>query len=126
MGAGQSDLYKGTYGDKAENIPDELAGKVKLPENDSQLKHIFRKAEGHLEDTPENRELLENLANDIKYHAGKDQYGNDWNFRNNDNGAQDWVRSRNDTINDGGRNSTPRTWDPDTGLNFNPWGSNDE
>ena len=42
MGAGQSDLYKGTYGDNPDNIPDELKGKVKLPENDAQLKHIFR------------------------------------------------------------------------------------
>jgi len=46
MVAGQSDLYKGTYGDKEENIPECLKGKIKLPSNDSQLKHIFRKARG--------------------------------------------------------------------------------
>ena len=33
MGAGQSDLYKGTYGDNAKNIPDELQTKIKLPDN---------------------------------------------------------------------------------------------
>ena len=43
MGAGQSDLYKGTYGDTSDNIPEALKGKVRLPENDAQLKHIFRK-----------------------------------------------------------------------------------
>lgn len=47
MGAGQSDLYKGTYGDKEENIPDYLKGKIKLPPNDSQLKHIFEERDGH-------------------------------------------------------------------------------
>ena len=40
MGADQSDLYKGTYGDNPNNIPDELKQKVKLPDNDAQLKHI--------------------------------------------------------------------------------------
>ena len=55
MGAGQSDLYKGTYGDNPDNIPDEFKGSIKLPENDSQIKHIFEEREGHLPDTPENR-----------------------------------------------------------------------
>ena len=41
MGAGQSDLYKGTYGDNEGNIPDFLKGTIKLPSNDSQLRHIF-------------------------------------------------------------------------------------
>ena len=48
MGAGQSDLYKGTYGDNAKNIPEELQTRIKLPANDAQLKHILRNAEGHL------------------------------------------------------------------------------
>ena len=51
MGTGQSYLYKGTYGDTPENIPDALKEKIKFPDNDAQLKHIFRKARGHLEDT---------------------------------------------------------------------------
>lgn len=58
MGAGQSDLYKGTWGDKIENVPDELKEKIKLPQNESQIKHIFREAPGHLPDTPENRKLI--------------------------------------------------------------------
>ena len=64
MGAGQSDLYKGTYGDNIENIPDELKDKkdasnrkVTLPQNDSQTKHIFRRDAGHLPDTKENRKI---------------------------------------------------------------------
>ena len=71
VGAGQSDLYKGTYGDNPDNIPDELKDRVKMPESDSKLKHIFRKAEGHLPDTVENRKMLKDLANDRQSHLGK-------------------------------------------------------
>lgn len=94
MGAGQSDLYKGTYGDDPDNIPDELKGKIRLPKGDSQLMHIFRKARGHLEDSPENRRLLVELANDEKYHAGKDSRGNDWHYKNLEDGTQLWASSR--------------------------------
>ena len=116
MGAGQSDLYKGTYGDNAGNIPDALKGRIKMPRNDSQLKHIFREDEGHLPDTPENRKMVSDLANDDRYYVGKDKYGNDWHIRNNENGEQDWVRHQNMVINEGGRNSIPISWDPETGL----------
>lgn len=116
MGAGQSDLYKKTWGDNLDNIPDELKGKIKLPENNSQLKHIFRKAKGHLEDSPENRKLLVDLANDKRFHKGKDKYGNDWNIRNNADGTQDWVRSMKQTINEGGRNLHQIKWNHETGL----------
>lgn len=116
MGAGQSDLYKGTWGDKVENIPDELKEKIKLPKNDAQLKHIFREEKGHLPDTPENRKLLLDLANQKEYHQGKDCHGNDWHVRLNEDGTQDWVRSMNQTINEGGKNISPITWDEETGL----------
>lgn len=121
MGAGQSDLYKGTYGDNPENIPDELKGKITLPENDAQLKHIFRDKEGHLLDTSENRKLLLDLANDIEYHVGNDKWGNDWNVRLNDDGTQDWVRSMSQVINEGGRNQNPKPWNSETGLYQNIW-----
>ena len=120
MGAGQSDLYKGTYGDNEGNIPDFLKGTIKLPSNDSQLRHIFENREGHLPDTPENRKLLQDLANDSTKYKGKDKYGNDWNVRMNNDGTQDWVRSQHQVINEGGRNHTPRPWDKETGLFRNP------
>ena len=120
MGAGQSDLYKGTYGDNEGNIPDFLKGTIKLPSNDSQLRHIFENREGHLPDTPENRKLLQDLANDSTKYKGKDKYGNDWNVRMNNDGTQDWVRSQRQIINEGGRNLTPRPWDKETGLYRNP------
>lgn len=36
-------------------------------------------------------------------------------------GRQIWVRSRNGTINKGGRNDIPLKWDSETGLNKNPF-----
>ena len=122
MGAGQSDLYKGTYGDRPENIPDALKGKVRLPENDAQLKHIFRKSAGHLEDNPQNRQLLQDLANDVKHHVGKDMRGNDWHYKELDDGSQLWVSVRNGIIQEGGLNQPPRPWSERTGLNNDPFG----
>ena len=116
MGAGQSDLYNGTYGDNTRNVPDELQTKVKLPNNDAQLKHIFRNEEGHLTDTPENRRLIEELANDIGTHAGKDIQGNDWNIRYLEDGSQLWVTSKDGMIQNGGLNRPPRPWNEFTGL----------
>ena len=122
MGAGQSDLYKGTYGDKEENIPECLKGKIKLPPNDSQLKHIFRKARGHLEDSPQNRQKILELANDPKCYGGKDRKGLDWHYRILDDGSQLWVTTRNGIIQDGGVNNPPHSWDERTGLSYNIFG----
>ena len=120
MGAGQSDLYDGTYGDNPDNIPDELKDKIKLPKNESQLKHIFRDEEGHLKDTPENRKMLLDLANDDNYHIGKDiDNGLDWHAKIDENGHQRWVSHYDGIIREGGINKIPRQFDPDTGLNFN-------
>lgn len=122
MGAGQSDLYKGTYGDKEENIPECLKGKIKLPPNDSQLKHIFRKARGHLEDSPQNRQKILELANDPKCYGGKDRRGLDWHYRILDDGSQLWVTTRNGIIQDGGVNNPPHSWDERAGLSYNIFG----
>ena len=122
MGAGQSDLYKGTYGDNSDNIPNELKGKIELPKDDSQLKHIFRNAKGHLSDTPENRKLLQDLANDERFHVDIDKRGLDWNAKMLDDGSQLWVISRNGIIQNGGINRPPRIWNNITGFNDNPLG----
>ena len=49
----------------------------KLPKDDSQLKHIFRKSKKvrHLLDTPENRKLILELANNPKHYIGVDSIG---------------------------------------------------
>lgn len=121
MGAGQSDLYKGTYGDNPENIPSCLQGRISFPQNESQYKHFMQDRKGHLPDTKENRNMLVELANDLNYFRGKDDYGNDWHIRINEDGTQDWVRHQNQVINEGGRNLEPVLWNKRTGLYRNIW-----
>ena len=91
-----------------------------MPKDESQLKHIFTNKSGHLTDTPENRQLLEKLANDKSKYVGKDKYGNSWNIETTNSGAQNWVRYQDGRINEGGQNLTPREWNDETGLNNNP------
>ncbi|EHF04972.1 hypothetical protein HMPREF1020_03082 [Clostridium sp. 7_3_54FAA] len=90
--------------------------KNKIPDNDSTTGHIFRDAEGHIPDTPENRALLEEVANDSANLRGTDKYGNEWYTKTQSDGSQVWVESRNGNIFEGGVNNTPKPWNPDTGL----------
>ncbi len=92
----------------------------KLPPNDSQLKHIFRNAEGHLPDTPENRELVTNAANNPDNYMGVDKYGNTWYSQMQSDGSQIWVQTRNGRIQNAGKNLTPHSWDSETGFSRNP------
>ena len=93
---------------------------VSLPQGNSQINHIFGNREGHLNDTPNNRKVLTDLANDKGKFIGTDKYGNSWNAETTNNGAQNWVRYRDGIINDGGQNSTPRIWNNETRFNKNP------
>ena len=68
--------------------------KNKIPDNDSTTGHIFRDAEGHIPDTPENRALLEDVANDPANFRGTDKYGNEWYTKIQSDGSQVWVESR--------------------------------
>ena len=77
-------------------------------------------------DTPENRKLLQDLANDARYHAGKDTHGNDWHFKTLEDGSQIWTSSRDGIIQEGGLNNPPRPWNDRTGLNNDPFGGNHE
>lgn len=94
-------------------------GRNSLPKKEAQLKHIFREANGHLQDTPRNRALLENTANELSNYLGKDKYGNIWYAKIQEYGSQVWVRTRNGIINNGGVNKIPLPWDNETGLNEN-------
>lgn len=119
MGAGFHGGFGNTEGSKRE----EKRGNntQSLPENDAQIKHIFSGKEGHLEDTPSNRKLLTDLANDKDKFIGIDKYGNFWNAEIKSDGKQNWVRYQNGTINEGGQNQVPRQWDNETGYNNNPF-----
>ena len=89
---------------------------VVLPTNVSVLGHIFREDEGHVPDTPENRELLLAVANDPGSRVGGDQYGNEWFARLLEDGRQVWTQARNGRMIDGGVNHVTRFYDQETGL----------
>lgn len=89
---------------------------IVLPEQEAQLKHIFRDKEGHLTDTPENRQLVLDVAIDSDNYIGTDERGNVWYAVNNEDGTQTWVRVRNGKVDNAGVNSVPREWNPETGL----------
>jgi RHS repeat-associated core domain len=107
----------GHAGNSTNQDPNKFDKKNKLPKGDqsSQLNHIFNDESGHLADTPDNRAILEKVANDPNDYIGTDKYGNDWHSETID-GKQIWVESRNGQIWDGGENEAPRVWDTETGL----------
>ena len=82
----------------------------------AQLGHIFQDAPGHLPDTPANRELLVDVANDSADYLGPDQHGADWWAETQEDGSQVWARTRNGQVIDGGLNPIPKQYNPVTGL----------
>ena len=87
-----------------------------LPSNDSQLGHIFDTNNGHLSNTPENQQLLEDLANNPDYEIGTDSRGLTWYAQTLPDGSQIWVSTMNGIIQNGGINKIPRNYSPQTGL----------
>ncbi len=87
-----------------------------LPESGSVLGHIFRRDEGHIPDTPENRALLFEVANDPRALLGADRHGNEWFVRIAKDGRQVWTQVRNGRIIDGGINDAHRAHHQETGL----------
>lgn len=88
----------------------------RIPDNDSVIGHIFRNADGHVPDTPANRALLEDVANDVMYFRGTDKYEFKWYVKNMTDGRQVWVQVRNGVIFEGGINDIPKIWNTETGL----------
>ena len=85
--------------------------------NLSMIGHIFKDEEGHLIDTPENRNLLRKLVQDIKNHLGKDEtFQRDWYAKPLKDDKQLWAWMRNGKIRDGGLNNKPLPWNNKTGL----------
>ena len=83
---------------------------------DNFAKKIFGDREGHLPDTPENRQLLENVANDPATTLGPDKFGNEWSAKTLDDGTQVWTQTRDGNVINGGLNESPQSYNPDTGL----------
>jgi hypothetical protein len=84
--------------------------------DDSRAGHIFRDSDGHISDTPANRQLLESVANDPSAVLGTDKYGTTWAAKTNPDGTQTWVGIRGGKVSYGGINQTPKAFDPQTGL----------
>ncbi|WP_013631018.1 hypothetical protein [Rubinisphaera brasiliensis] len=101
-------------GGKKRDDADAPRGDHSIPEG--RTGHIFRNADGHLPDTPANRQLLKDVADDPATTLGPDKYGNTWSARTNPDGTQTWVQTRGDQIINGGVNQTPKTYNPQTGL----------
>lgn len=120
MGKTGAEGFQNTQGGRND---DEVTLGNKIPDNDSVISHIFRSKTGHLKDTPENRNLLETVANTAKNFLGKDKYGNEWYAKIQSDGSQVWVQVKNGRIFEGGINSPARSWNPETGLKMSarPW-----
>lgn len=118
MSKGDSGRFSGTQG--SPRASDGSPRWNAFPAGRSQLMHIFRNKSGHLADTPENRRLILELANDPTCFQGTDMWGNDWYARIDEDGSQLWAEVRNGaTIRNCGRNQTPKPWNPETGLSGN-------
>ncbi len=90
--------------------------RTRYPENDGQIKHMFRAADGHVPDTPANRALFLDLADDPDSYLMHDQWGNVVSARILQDGRQAWVQVRNGIIQNAGINNTPRHVHPLRGL----------
>ena len=89
---------------------------ISFPEQEAQLRHIFRNKTGHIEDTSENRRKILEVTGNKRNYLGKDSRGNDWYAVTLEDGRQMWVRTRNGIIDNAGINDAPRIWDSETGL----------
>lgn len=89
-----------------------------LPANEAQIRHIFRVSPkgGHLSDTPQNRQLLVDIANDQAALLGTDKHGNIWYGRKMPDGTQVWALVIINTMINGGFNQTEKTFHSQTSL----------
>lgn len=95
-----------------------------MPSSIAQVKHIFRKAPGHLLETDENKRLILSVANDPVCYIGTDSKNKKWYAKTLSDGSQIWVSVYNAIISDAGLNNSPRRFDTDSGLNNNPKNNN--
>jgi hypothetical protein len=89
---------------------------ITLSNDPARIGHIFGDRPGHIPDTPENRELLERVANNPDNYKGRDKWENDWYAADNPNGSQTWVEVRDGEIRNGGINNPPLPWNTNTGY----------
>lgn len=89
----------------------------RLPTGESQLRHLFRNAPGHLPYSEENVRRIERLIGDERNYVGTDaQHGNRWYSKTLPDGSQLWAKVHNGIVSNCGLNETPRSWSPQTGF----------
>jgi hypothetical protein len=89
--------------------------RIRISEKSAQ--HIFRNKENHFSsDTPENRTVLERIANSEENLLGTSKRGAQWYGKTIENGKRIWVEVRNGEIRNGGINDVPREFNSETGL----------
>jgi hypothetical protein len=106
--------------DKDPDEENENKEKITISKEKNTRNHILNSNPGHLPDTPENVQLIENVANDPSCFINKDQWGNVWHAKTLKDGSQVWVRINNNQIKSAGLNNIPRLYDPITGFCKNP------
>ena len=82
---------------------DEDEGRERVDFLDDNLPHIFRKAPGHVQDTPQNRASLLALVNGTEP-IGINAYGAVWYARIQPDGSQLWAMTFAGTIRNAGLN----------------------
>ncbi|MGN9163740.1 hypothetical protein ACTNDY_00445 [Tissierellaceae bacterium HCP3S3_D8] len=112
----QKFLSSGGTGDpNKENKKKDKKDKIRI--NEKQKDHIFRDADGHFaEDNLSNRQKLEDVVNNGENYLGKYRFGNDWYTKTSVDGTQTWGKVRNGSIENGGINKIPRSYNSQTGL----------
>ncbi|CAL7959830.1 hypothetical protein MIDIC_150002 [Alphaproteobacteria bacterium] len=81
--------------------------KIEFFENDAQIKHIFRNDEGHVLDTPENRQKILDTVNDEKNFVKTDALGMKHYSKILEDGREVWVRVWKNSIRNAGINDIP-------------------
>lgn len=83
---------------------------------ENRVKKIFGTREGHIPDTPQNRNMVRSLANDPGACLGTDNFGNAWMGKQMPDGTQLWLQTRGGIIWNAGVNKVPAVYNPRAGL----------
>jgi hypothetical protein len=89
---------------------------VDLRYKEKNIAHIFTNEEGHLLDTPKNRQRIIDLIKDPSKYLGPDKHGNWWYGDILPDGTQLWGSIWGDVIGNCGLNEKPIEYNKDTGL----------
>ena len=103
---------------KKKECPVPPPGKNKFLKDRSQQGHRWDDRPGHVKETPENKKIIYDMANDPNCYRGPDDYGTHWYSKMLEDGKQIWAEVRGNQIRNCGINepSTIRIYNPKTGL----------